>query len=121
MDTWVTKCIEEKIRLCGAETFLDQTRLAVGDDFEKVILKELERADEILALLTPWAMTRPYVWSELGHALKRHIRIVGVLYGVKPEDPSLPQFMRRRLLVDINNIDEYLAQLQVRVGYHEKK
>ncbi len=90
--------------------------MAVGDDFERVILKELKKADEILALLTPWALTRPYVWTELGLALSYRIRIIGVLYGVKPDDTALPEYMRQRLLIDINDLDKYLAQLKVRAG-----
>ncbi len=115
MDTWVAKRIEEKIRLCGADTFLDQTRLASGDNLEARIWDALERANEVVALLTPWAMTRTYVWTEMGMAVRRGVRIVGVLYGIKPEEPALPGYMRQSLLVNINDLDRYLAELKERV------
>ncbi len=121
MDTWVAKRIEEKINLCGAETFLDQTKISIGEDFEAKVMKSLALADEVVALLTPWALTRPYVWTELGFALANRKRIVGILYGVKPEDPALPEYMRRRLMIDINNLDRYLNQLKKRMGLSKGK
>lgn len=34
-DTWVAKRIAEKIEACGANTFLDEAHIAVGEDFEE--------------------------------------------------------------------------------------
>ncbi len=64
-DTWVAKRIAEKIEACGASTFLDEAHIAVGEDFEERILQALDRANELLVLLTPWSLNRPYVWSVL--------------------------------------------------------
>jgi len=53
-----------------------------GAEFEEDILSSLERAHELVVLLTPWALERPYVWAELGAALGRRIPIVALLLGV---------------------------------------
>lgn len=67
-DTWVAKQIAREISACGASAFLDEADVEVGDDFEERILEFLEKANELLVLLTPWALDRPYVWAELGAA-----------------------------------------------------
>jgi hypothetical protein len=67
-DTWVAKQIAEHVTRCGAKPFLDEADIEVGDDFEREILESLEKADELLVLMTPWALKRLYVWAELGAA-----------------------------------------------------
>ncbi|MBI1802168.1 MAG: toll/interleukin-1 receptor domain-containing protein [Chloroflexi bacterium] len=116
-DTWVAKQIEEHLQLCGADTFLDESHIAIGEDFEEIILQALDRADELLVLLTPWSLNRPYVWAEIGAAWSKRVPIIGIMYGVKPEDPAIPVLMKRRDMIDINQLDQYFKQLTQRVAY----
>ena len=58
-DTWVAKQIAREIHACGAEPFLDEDQIEVGADFEEQILDFLNKAHELLVLLTPWALERP--------------------------------------------------------------
>jgi len=67
-DTWVAKQIALRVSSCGATPFLDEADVEVGEDFEESILTFLEQAHELLVLLTPWALERPYVWAEIGAA-----------------------------------------------------
>ncbi len=117
-DTWVAKQIAQKIRGAGAEPFLDEAEVEVGGDFEERILEFLMNATELLVLLTPWALERPYVWAELGAAWGRRIPIVGVLYGMTVAElqarPEVPVFLKRRDLIDINDIDRYFGELAKR-------
>ena len=115
IDTWVAARIEEKIQQCGVETFLDEAHISIGEDFEEKILRALDEADELLLLLTPWSLNRPYVWAEFGAAWKRRIPIIGVMYGIKPEDPNIPVLMKRRDMIDINELDRYFDQLKRRI------
>jgi hypothetical protein len=105
-DTWVAKRISEQIEARGAKTFLDEAHIAVGEDFEERILHALDQADELLVLLTPWSLKRPYVWAEIGAAWHKRISIIGVLYGLTPEElytqAGVPILLKRRDLVDIN-------------------
>jgi TIR domain len=114
-DTWVARQIAREIRAAGAYPFLDEAEVGVGDDFEERILEFLDKADELLVLLTPWALDRPYVWAELGVAWGRRIPIVGVLYGMTAADlqarPGMPIFLKRRDLIDINAIEQYFEEL----------
>ncbi len=119
-DTWVAKQITREIIACGASAFLDEADVEVGDDFEERILEFLEKANELLVLLTPWALDRPYVWAELGAAWARRIPIVGVLQGLSAAElqsrESIPIFLKKRDLIDINDIDRYFVGLATRVS-----
>jgi hypothetical protein len=124
-DTWVAKRISEHIEACGAKTFLDEAHVAVGEDFEDRILHALDQADELLVLLTPWSLKRPYVWAEIGAAWGKRTPIVGVLYGLTPEElttqAGVPILIERRNLIDINQLDVYLSQLQERISLREQR
>ena len=67
-DTWVAKQIAREIERSGAKSFLDEAEIDAGADFEEDIRDFLDQADELVVLLTPWALERPYVWIELGAA-----------------------------------------------------
>ena len=116
-DTWVAQQIAREIEACGAVPFLDEANIAVGDDFEDRILDALEESKELVVLLTPWSLSRPYVWAELGAAWVRRIPIIGYTVWadcqrctVKPRNscidqtkrPNRPQ--RHRLILKSNYV-----------------
>src|SRR5207249_3895314 len=120
-DTWVARQIDREIKTnCQCEAFLDEAAIQVGADFEEEILSALQKADELLVLMTPWALDRPYVWAELGAAWLRRIPIVGVLQGLSAAElqsrESIPIFLKKRDLIDINDIDRYFVGLATRVS-----
>jgi hypothetical protein len=124
-DTWVAKRISEQIEACGAKAFLDDAHIAVGEDFEERILRELDQADELLVLLTPWSLKRPYVWAEVGAAWGKRTPIIGVLYGLSPEElnaqAGVPILIKRRDLININELDLYFSQLRKRLCGEDRK
>ncbi len=75
-DTWVAKQIAHAVSGCGATAFLDEHSIEAGKDFDEEIRKSLNQSHELLVLLTPWALTRPYIWAELGVAWGRGILII---------------------------------------------
>lgn len=119
-DTWIARQIAREVSFCGATPFLDEADVEVGEDFEENILAFLEQADELLVLLTPWALDRPYVWAEIGAAWGRRIPIIGILHGMTSTElqtrPGIPVFLKKRDLLDINSIDTYFQQLKARVS-----
>jgi len=118
-DTWVAQQIAREIEACGAVPFLDEANIAVGDDFEDRILEALEEAQELVVLLTPWALSRPYVWAEIGAAWGRRIPIIAILYGLTAGDiqsnPGVPVIIKRRDFIELNNIGIYLDELRQRI------
>ena len=119
VDTWVAKQIAREIEACGATPFLDEAEIDVGADFEEDILAFLEKADELVVLLTPWALDRPYVWAEIGAAWGRRIPIIGLLHGLTTGDlqsrPGVPVLLKKRDVLVLNEIEKYLKQLRRRV------
>jgi hypothetical protein len=122
-DTWVAKQIAREIAAAGATPFLDEAQVDAGADFEQDIRDFLARAHELVVLLTPWALDRPYVWAELGAAWGRGIPIVALLLGLAPGElqgrPDVPVFLKKRDLLELNSIDIYIQQLARRVKEHE--
>jgi hypothetical protein len=124
-DTWVARQIAHEISGCGATAFLDQVEIEIGENFETKIRAALKQADELLVLLTPWALERPYVWAELGAVWIKGLPIVGVVYGLPLAElqtrPEVPVFLKAENLVEINEIDKYFAQLKSRVKRAARK
>ena len=123
-DEWVARRMSEQIQACGATTFLAEDDIDIGADFLQRIIDELNRADELLVLLTPWSVPRPYVLMEVGTALSRGIWIIGVLYGLTPEDlqgeSNIPGCGNSNL-VNLNQLDHYLSQLRNRIEEDTKR
>lgn len=119
-DAWVAKKIATEIERLGAKVFLDALDIEVGSDFEEEILASLNKADELVVLMTPWAMQRPYVWAELGVAWGRKLPIVVLLHGMTPGEfqskPEVPVFLKKRNLLDLNSVDGYFAELRERLN-----
>ena len=119
-DTWVARQISHACIRSGANTFLDEAEITVGADFETVILDALDKASELLVLLTPWALERRYVWLEIGAAWNRRIPIIGVLYGMSAAEfqttAGIPVLLKQRNLIDINSIDRYFEELKTRAA-----
>ncbi len=116
-DMWVASSIAQHIKQCGASTFLDESNIAKGDDFKKLIHKEIAICDELVALFTPWSVARTWVWVEIGAAWGQGKRIVAVLYGITVQE--LEKAGGRGILEDINLVelnqfDDYLAELKSR-------
>lgn len=122
-DTWVAKQIAREIETRGATPFLDEAQVDTGADFEEDILNFLERAHELVVLLTPWALERPYVWAEIGAAWGRRIPIVALLLGITPAElqarPGIPVLLKKSDLLQLNDIEVYLEQLKGRVQQYQ--
>jgi hypothetical protein len=118
-DPWAAKQIAREIEARGATPFLDEAQLDAGADFEEDILDFLQRAHELAVLLTPWAPERPYVWAEIGTAWGRRIPIVALLLGITAAElqvrPGIPVLLKKRDLLELNDIEVYLGQLAARV------
>jgi hypothetical protein len=118
-DTWVARQIALHIKPVGGEVFLDETDIHHGDDFRERILETEPGCSELLVLLTPWSMQRPWVLLEISCFLHSRKRIVGVVHGLSIEEaravPAIGALMDRRTLMDINQLDTYFAELQARM------
>ena len=120
-DSWVAQQVGRRIREdCGATTFPDVDDMAVGDNFMQRLHAELQQAQEVVALFTPWPAHRPWVWIEIGAAWIQKKRVVAVLYGL-----SMEQFEEvaggkgifdELHILQLNAFARYLSELQARVA-----
>jgi TIR domain len=119
-DTWVAKQIAREMTACGAVPFLDEDDIETGVEFEEAILEFLSKAHELVVLLTPWALNRPYIWAEIGAAWGRRIPIVAILHGITPQEfqarSDIPVLIKKRDLIELNDIGRYLKELRRRVA-----
>lgn len=117
-DTWVAQQIAREVAAAGAVPFLDEADVDVGEDFEERILAALERTDELVVLLTPWALVRPYVLAEISAAWGRRIPIIPLLLGLTATElqtkQGVPPFLTKRDMLQLNDIEVYLRQLRDR-------
>ncbi len=118
-DTWLARQIAREVTTCGATPFLDEAGIEVGSDFEQEILDFLDKAHELVVLLTPWALDRPYIWAEVGAAWGRRIPVVAILHGLTITDlksrVDIPILLKKRDMIELNDIDKYFEQLKIRV------
>jgi TIR domain len=117
-DTWIARQIEKEIKHRGFDTFLDVVDVETGDVLEETIRENLDTSDELLVLLTPEALERPYIWMEAGAAWVQKKRIVGILYRLTAADVATrertPALLKSIFLRDLNEIEEYLEELSRR-------
>ncbi len=114
-DKWLAKTLCEKIEHTGATTFRDDRDIGGGDDIPDAIRAEIIRSDEMVVLLTPESINRPWVILEVGAAWGRRIRyrIVSVLCHVGVD--TIPDMLRSKKAVPLNEFDDYLRDLKRRI------
>lgn len=118
-DTFVVKeFLKPKVERSGATVFLDAGRIEYGEDFRQTIILELTQSDELVVLLTPSSIRRPWVIAEIGAFLIRGKRIVAIRYG--PTENELQELgilslLGTRTLLRMEDFDEYVSQLERRV------
>jgi hypothetical protein len=116
-DKWLAKVICEKIESLGASTFRDDRDINGGDDIPEKIRQEIKRSQECLVLFTPVSLGRPWILLEVGAAWGWRRRIVPVLCHVEV-DP-IPELIKAKKVIKINDFDNYLRELLIRVENHK--
>lgn len=63
------------------------------------------------------------MWAEIGAAWGRRIPIVALLLGITPAElqarPGIPVLLKKRDLLQLNDIEIYLEQLKGRVQQYQ--
>jgi len=115
-DKWLAKTICERIEQFGAATFRDDRDIQGGDDIPEVIRKKIIQANELLVLLTPESVDRPWVLLEVGAAWgrKKKSRIVAVLCHVTVD--TIPKLIASKKAFPLNDFDTYLKELRERAS-----
>ncbi|GEM_PF-4515344 len=118
-DTYVVEhFLKPKVESSGAEVFVDSGKIKYGDDFRKIILKELKESNELLILLTKSSLTRPWVLAELGASIITNKRIIAVRYGTSEselQELGVLSLIGTKSLMVLDEFDKYLKELEGRV------
>ena len=118
-DMWIAKQIGSRITEIGGDYFLDGDHIDFGDDFEEIIVEQANNSDELFVLMSPWAKDSKYIWLEIGIFMGAKKRTVFALHGQNvlelSEDPRIPLVLKKSLLVELNDIEEYFEQLEDRI------
>ena len=118
-DTFIVdRFLKPTVEASGARVFVDAGHIRYGDDFRETVLEELEQCDELLVLLTPSSIERPWVFAEIGAALVRGVRVVVVQYGVTEEKlqaQGILSLLGSNKLLVMENIETYVTELKARV------
>lgn len=120
-DKWLARTLCQKMEETGACTFRDDRDIDGGDDIPLEIRRQIKRSREIVVLLTPDSVGRQWVQLEVGAAWgwSQRIRIVVVLCHVSV-DP-IPDMIKNKKAINLNQFDEYTAELRQRVQKHHAK
>jgi hypothetical protein len=114
-DKWLAKVICEKIEATGATTFRDDRDIDGGDDIPEIIRHHIRQCKEMVILLTPDSVARQWVLWEVGAfwGRRQNQRIVAVLCHVTVD--SIPEMIRSKKAMAINDFDQYTQELRQRV------
>jgi hypothetical protein len=118
-DKWIAKLICEKIEATGATSFRDDRDIEGGDDIPEEIRRQIKQSKEIVVLLTPASVERQWVTLEVGAAWgwSKRVKIVILMYHVSV-DP-IPDMIKNKKAVSLNDFDHYLNELAHRVRGHD--
>jgi len=114
-DKWIAKIFCEKIDATGATSFRDDRDINGGDSIPDSIRTAIQVSRELVVLLTPDSIERPWVLLEVGAAWGRRkdYRIVPVLCHVTFD--AIPDIIEGKRAFHINDFDTYLVELKRRV------
>jgi len=114
-DKWIAKVFCEKMEAVGAETFRDDRDINGGDDIPEQIRRQIIHSNEMVVLLTPESVDRPWVLLEIGAAWgkRQKARIIAVMCHVEVD--RIPDIIGSKKAVPVNFFDEYVEELRQRV------
>jgi hypothetical protein len=112
-DKWLAIVLCEKLEGAGAATFRDDRDIDGGDDIPVRLRQEIIRSKELIVLITPDSVNRPWVLIEVGAAWLKGMRITPVLCHV-PVD-RVPDLIKSKKAVPLNEFEAYLDSLRRRL------
>lgn len=112
-DRWIAGQIARLIEDRGAQTFLDEKDIQGGDVIPQVLQKNIQKCDELLVLMSQYSVERPWVLLEIGAAWGLEKTVVPIVDKVTPS--QMPDLLVHHKAIDLNDLDEYLAELTSRM------
>jgi hypothetical protein len=112
-DKEIARMIGDRIdTIPGTATFRDDRDIGGGESIPGAIRAAIRRCDQLLVLMTPTSITRPWVLLEIGMAYGQRKLIVPICYNAGADAIDLLAMMRAYPLDDL---ESYLNDLRRRV------
>jgi hypothetical protein len=92
-----------------------------ADDPDARIAEAVGEAAELVVLLTPWAIERPWVWVEisLAHFRDPACPMIVLLHGLSRRDflaiEKVPAFLKQEDIIPLNGVEDYFVDLAARI------
>ena len=112
-DKWLATMICERLEHAGAETFRDDRDINGGDDIPDHLRREIIRSREMVVLVTPESVNRPWVLLEIGGAWLRKMRITPILCHVSID--RIPEIVKSKKAVHLNDLEAYVESIRQRL------
>lgn len=113
-DKWVATQICEILKTRDVQTFRDDRDINGGEEIPEAIRKAIRQSDEMIVLLTPSSVNRPWVQFEMGAAWGRRdgYRINILLYHTTAND--IPQQFNTKKACSLNDFGQVCAEIERR-------
>jgi len=112
----------------GITVWTNKTDIKTGEEFKEAINRGIERADNLVYLLSPGALKSQYCQDELARAFSLNKRIIALL--IEPTDlKTIPTNLRELQFIDLTvrndeeyrkNLDKLIKVLQENTVYYEQ-
>lgn len=97
-------------------TFRDDRDIEGGEDIPEAICRQIKQSRELVVLLTPESIDRPWVLLEVGMAFmwRKDFPITAVLCHVEVE--PIPAMLKSKKAISINDFERFVAEVRKRAG-----
>jgi hypothetical protein len=109
-DKWLATVICQKLEEAGPTTFRDDRDTNGGDDIPDRLRREIMRSREMIVLVTPESVNRPWVLLEVGGAWLRGMRITPILCHVAVD--RIPDIIKSKKAVNLNDFEAYVESIR---------
>ncbi len=110
---WVHR-LAENLHQAGLDVFLDTWEIGPGDVVSHELDRGLEHARNGIVVVSPAALSRPWVQEEYAALLAKAVTRGGLLIPVLLADAELPPMLATRLWVDFRGADGPVYEARVR-------
>ncbi|MEX2140075.1 MAG: toll/interleukin-1 receptor domain-containing protein [Pirellulales bacterium] len=113
-DKWIAKIICERLEQAGVATFRDDRDIDGGDDIPETIKRGITKCRELVVLLSPRSVHRPWVLLEVGAAWGRGKKVIAIRHHVEVD--LIPEMIKSKKAIDLNDIEDYITEVSKRAS-----
>src|SRR6185295_20253163 len=104
--------LAQSVRETGADVVSIVKTSAQGEAVDISLRRALQKADEVVIILTDRSLNDPLLLLEMGAAFSLRKRLIPILVGI--EDSEIPPLIARFPYVRYSQLRRYLSELQER-------